>query len=186
MTTTPNLRTHRPTRPRILAATAVLAALALSGCGSAGAADSSTGTAGRTAAAPTTGSGPLAAEADTLDPCALLTETDLTAIVGTPVTASGPATEQFRSRQCDYTFTERGNPIIDEGRITVSAWHGSEFFSPGLIGPAIEGIGDEASDDSEHGIVIFRKGEDVVQVHVLSTQLKSASLLVARRASGAV
>jgi Protein of unknown function (DUF3558) len=186
MTTTPNLRTHRPTRRLILAATAVLAALALSSCGSAGAADSSTGTAGRTAAAPTTGSGPLAAEADTLDPCALLTEADLTAIVGAPVTLSGPATEQFRGRHCDYTFTEQGNPVIDEGQITVSAWHGSEFFTPGLIGPAIAGIGDEASDDSEHGVVIFRAGEDVVQVHVLSTQLKSASLQIARQAARAV
>ena len=165
-------------------AAAVLAALALSGCSSAGAADSSTG--GRATAKQVTGSGPLAAEADTLDPCDLLTEADLTAIVGTPVTASGPATEQFRGRHCDYAFTEQGNPVIDEGKITVSAWHGSEFFTPGLIGPAIPGIGDEASDDSEHGIVIFRAGEDVVQVHVLSTQLKSVSLQIARQAARAV
>jgi hypothetical protein len=167
-------------------AAAVLATLALAGCSSAGAADTSTRRAPGTAAEPATGSGPLAAEADTLDPCDLLTEADLTAIVGTPVTASGPATEQFRGRHCDYTFTEQGNPVIDEGQITVSAWHGSEFFTPGLIGPAIAGIGDEASDDSEHGIVIFRKGEDVVQVHVLSTQLKPASLQIARRAARAV
>jgi hypothetical protein len=165
---------------------ALLAALALSACSSAGAADTSSGSAGSVVAEPATGSKPLAAEADTLDPCALLSEADLTAVVGAPLTATGPASEQFRGRQCDYTFTEPGDSIIDEGKITLSAWHGSEFFSPGLVGPAIEGIGDEASDDSEHGIVIFRKGEDVVQVHVLSTQLKSVSLQIARQAARAV
>jgi len=125
------------------------------------------------------------AETGTLDPCELVSPADLGAALGADVSAEGPATEEFRGRTCDFTFPLEGS-VLDEGQLTVTAWHGSEFFLPGTIGPDLAGIGDAAQDDSEHGIVLFRKGDEVVQVHVLAPGLQKASLDIAEQAASAV
>lgn len=131
------------------------------------------------------GSAAAPAGSDTLDPCALVSAADLGAALGADVSADGPATEQFRGRTCDFTFPLEDS-VLDEGRLTVTAWHGPEFFLPGTIGPELAGIGDVAQDDSDHGIVLFRKGDEVVQVHVLAPGLQKASLDIAEQAANAV
>jgi hypothetical protein len=136
-------------------------------------------------AEPDGSAGAAPAGSGTLDPCALVSATDLGAALGADVSAAGTATEQFRGRTCDFTFPLEGS-VLDEGRLTMTAWHGSEFFLPGTIGPDLAGIGDAAQDDSDHGIVLFRKGDDVVQVHVLAPGLQKASLDIAEQAANAV
>jgi hypothetical protein len=175
----------------VLAASALTLAAALSSCSSGGssgaekAKDQSAGTrtntnngvnAGPNANAATAGSG-------TIDSCTLLSENQLSTIVGTAVTVDGPSVEVARGRSCTYTFKETGNSVLDEGTIDIAAWHGSEFFSPGTVGGPRPGIGEEAQDDSAHGIVMFRVGDDVVQVHVISPDHKADSAQIASAAA---
>jgi hypothetical protein len=157
---------------------------ALTACGSSSGSGSEKS--GDTSAGSTNGSGALAAEKGTIDPCTLLTEDQLSTIVGTAVTAKGPAVEVARGRSCTYTFAETGNTVLDESDIDIAAWHGSEFFAAGTIGETRSGIGDEAQDDSAHGVVAFRLGDDVVQVHVLSPDHKGDSVQIAGAAAGQV
>jgi hypothetical protein len=174
---------HAPANQRragqslVLASSVVALAAALSSCGYA----SSTGSSqnGHNPASANTG-----AHSGTIDSCSLLSEDRLSAIVGSAVTVDGPAVEVARGRSCTYTFKETGNSILDEGTIDIAAWHGSGFFSPGTIGGSRSGIGEEAQDDSAHGVVIFRVGEDVVQVHVISPDHKADSVQIASAAAG--
>ena len=83
-------------------------------------------------------------------------------------------------------FPGREGSVHDQRLLTVTAWHGSEFFLPGTTGLDLSGIGDAAQDDSDHGVVLFRKGEEVVQVHVLAPGLQKASLDIAEQAASAV
>jgi hypothetical protein len=156
----------------------------LAACGS------SDGTADQSAAAkapaPTHKAGALTAEEGTIDPCSLVSEDQLSDIIGAAVTAKGPAVDVARGRSCAYTFPETGNTVLDEGDIDIAAWHGSEFFAAGTIGAARSGVGDEAQDDSQHGVVLFRVGDDVVQVHVLSPDHKTDSVQIAKAAAGQV
>jgi hypothetical protein len=126
----------------------------------------------------------LEAESGTVDPCGLVSAAELSTILGATVSADGPAKEEFRGRTCDFTFPTEG--ILDEGTVSVAAWHGSEFFLPGAIGPKVAGIGDEAQQDSTLGTVLFRKGDEVVQVHVLAPGQKDAAVEIARAAAQAV
>jgi hypothetical protein len=181
--------TARPTgRALALATSGLMLAAALAACGSSDNASNDSGSkkSGDTSAGSTNGTGALAAEKGTIDPCSLLTEDQLSAIIGSAVTAKGPAVEVARGRSCTYTFKETGNTILDEGDIDIAAWHGSEFFAAGTIGAARPGVGDEAQDDSAHGIVLFRVGDDVVQVHVLSPDHKTDSVQIASAAAGQV
>lgn len=102
------------------------------------------------------------------------------------VTAEGPAVEVARGRACTYSFAENNNAILDAGTIDIAAWQGSAFFAAGTNGVPRSGIGEQAQDDSEHGIVIFRVDDVVVQVHVISPDHKRASLDIARAAAGQV
>jgi hypothetical protein len=168
---------RRAARGLLLAASAVALATALSSCGygsSSGSAKTSQKSAPTRVAA---------ADSGTIDSCSLLSEDQLSAIVGSAVTVDGPAVDVARGRSCSYTFKETGNAVIDEGTIDIATWHGSGFFSPGTIGGARSGIGEEAQDDSDHGVVIFRVGEDVVQVHVISPEHKSDSVQIASAAA---
>jgi hypothetical protein len=175
---------RRTGRGFVLATSGIVLAAALTACGSSSRSGSEGS--GDTSAGATDGSGALAAEDGTIDPCSLLTEDQLSAIIGTAVTAKGPAVEVARGRSCTYTFAETGNTVLDEGDIDIAAWHGSEFFAAGTIGEARSGIGDEAQDDSAHGVVAFRLGDDVVQVHVLSPDHKGDSVQIASAAAGKV
>jgi hypothetical protein len=179
-------RRRRPARNLTVAATGIVIAAALSACGSSygSASDRSNDQpAGSNTGA---GAGALAAEAGTIDSCSLLSEDQLSAIVGSAVAVDGPAVEVARGRSCTYTFKESGNAILDEGTIDIATWHGAEFFSAGTIGAPRAGIGQEAQDDSAHGVVMFRVGDDVVQVHVISPDQKGASVQIARAAAGQV
>jgi hypothetical protein len=177
---------RRTGRGLALAGSGILLAAALSACGSSdpSSAGSSHHGSGDISAGPN--SGVLAAQKGTIDPCSLLTEDQLSAIIGSAVTAKGPAVEVARGRSCTYTFKETGNTILDEGDIDIAAWHGSEFFAAGTVGAARTGVGDEAQDDSSHGVVLFRVGDDVVQVHVLSPDHKTDSVQIASAAAGQV
>ena len=106
--------------------------------------------------------------------------------MGSAVAVDGPAVEVVRGRSCSYTFKETANAILDEGTIDIATWHGAEFFSAGTVGPPRAGIGEEAQDDSAHRVVMFRVGDDVVQVAVISPDHKGASVQIARAAAGQV
>jgi hypothetical protein len=174
---------RRTRRALALAASGIMLAAALSACGSSD--NSGSKKSGDASAGSTNGTGALGAEG-TIDPCSLLTEDQLSAIIGSAVTAKGPAVEMARGRSCAYTFKETGNTILDEGDIDIAAWHGSEFFAAGTVGATRSGVGDEAQDDSAHGVVLFRVGDDVVQVHVLSPDHKTDSVQIASAAAGRV
>jgi hypothetical protein len=178
LNTAPLPLNRRVGRGLLLAATGVALATALSSCGYGSSPDTAQT---NQKAAPTRAAA--AAETGTIDSCSLLSEAQLSGIVGSAVTVDGPAVEVARGRSCTYTFEETGNAILDEGTIDIAAWHGSGFFSPGTIGGARSGIGEEAQDDSDHGVVIFRIGEDVVQVHVLSPAHKGDSVQIASAAA---
>jgi len=201
MTNTPTIRTVSTSRRRgrsslVLAAAVLALAAALSSCGSGGSAGAdqakaqSGGTKTATGANATTdasaGDSDSDSDSGTIDSCTLLSEDQLSAIIGSAVTVSGPSIEVARGRSCTYTFAETGNSILDEGTIDIAAWHGSEFFSPGIIGPARGGIGEAAQDDSDHGIVMFKVGDDVVQVHVISPDHKADSVQIASAAANRV
>ena len=195
MTNTPTIRTVSTSRRRgrsslVLAAAVLALAAALSSCGSGGSAGAdqakaqSGGT--KTATEANANTDASAGDSGTIDSCTLLSEDQLSAIIGSAVTVSGPSIEVARGRSCTYTFAETGNSILDEGTIDIAAWHGSEFFSPGIIGPARGGIGEAAQDDSDHGIVMFKVGDDVVQVHVISPDHKADSVQIASAAANRV
>jgi hypothetical protein len=88
-----------------------------------------------------------------------------------------------RGRACSYTFKENRSAVLDQGTIDIAAWQGAAFFSPGTIGAPVSGIGEQRQDDSEHGVVIFRVGDTVVQVHVISPDHQATSLDIARAAA---
>jgi len=199
MTNTPTIRTVSTSRRRgrsslVLAAAVLALAAALSSCGSGGSAGAdqakaqSGGTKTATGANANTdaSAGDSDSDSGTIDSCTLLSEDQLSAIIGSAVTVSGPSIEVARGRSCTYTFAETANSILDEGTIDIAAWHGSEFFSPGIIGPARGGIGEAAQDDSDHGIVMFKVGDDVVQVHVISPDHKADSVQIASAAANRV
>jgi hypothetical protein len=164
-----------------LAASGIFLAAGLSACGSSDGSTDQASTAKVTG--PTDKASAVATERGTIDPCSLLSENQLSDIIGAAVTAKGPAVDVARGRSCTYTFPETGNTILDEGDIDIAAWHGSEFFAAGTIGAARSGVGDEAQDDSQHGVVLFRVGDDVVQVHVLSPDHKTDSVQIASAAA---
>ena len=195
MTNTPTIRTVSTSRRRgrsslVLAAAVLALAAALSSCGSGGSAGAdqakaqSGGTKTATGASANTDAS--AGDSGTIDSCTLLSEDQHSAIIGSAVTVSGPSIEVARGRSCTYTLAETGNSILDEGTIDIAAWHVSEFFSPGIIGPARGGIGEAAQDDSDHGIVMFKVGDDVVQVHVISPDHKADSVQIASAAANRV
>ncbi len=193
MTNTPTIRTVSTSRRRgrsslVLAAAVLALAAALCSCSSGGSAsaDQAKVQPGGTKTDANTNTDANAGASGTIDSCTLLSEDQLSAIIGSAVTVDGPSIEVARGRSCTYTFSETGNSILDEGTIDIAAWHGSEFFSPGIIGPARGGIGEAAQDDSDHGIVMFKVGDDVVQVHVISPDHKADSVQIASVAANRV
>ena len=187
-TTTDTAPVHNSSRVRqaILLAAAALGLATQTACGGSDAAaeGSTTRSPDDVSAAAASGEA-LEAESGTLDPCDLVSAADLSGLVGAAVTAAGPAQEEFRGRTCDFTFPIE-DAILDEGTVSVAAWHGTEFYLPGTIGPELDGIGDEAQQDADLGVVLFRKGDEVVQVHVLAPGQKDAAVGIARAAAEAI
>ena len=171
MTTT---RHHRlPT-----AAAVALAALGLAACG--GSYDAgTTGPANGTAAGTET-------QESVLDPCAILSSAEIDRLLGTAATVRGPAVAQFRGRTCTWDFAEAPGGVLDTGTLAIDAFSGTEFFVPGTIGDPLDGVGEEAQEDLDHGTVLLRQGQDVVQVHVLSPTRRDRTLPLAAAVAGAL
>ncbi|MFF3062794.1 DUF3558 family protein [Streptomyces sp. NPDC057909] len=118
-------------------------------------------------------------ESSSSNPCTLVSAADLSNILGTAVTQQEGPTEEFRGKSCKYTFPDGG--VVGEGHLAITTWHGRAFFSPGTLAlDKVSGIGDEAA--SKDGVSMVRKGEEVLQVHVLSPTKKKTSLQIARAA----
>jgi hypothetical protein len=135
----------------------VLAASALAGCS--------------TGSSPGTGSGPAGATVATVDPCDLVSGTELAttigAVKGDAVTLTQTKhAEEFRGRTCVWTYPNK-EVVTDTGEVRITAWRGLEFYTPHVTPEsftAVAGIGDEA--DASPSMFMFRKGEDVFLVHV--------------------
>ena len=98
------------------------------------------------------------------NPCELITEAELSALVGATVTRTREV-EEYRGRTCEWEFPNPGP--LGTGTAIVSAWHGREFYTPDTVPKgftAVPGIGDVAHRDRT--MLISRKGDDVVSVHV--------------------
>jgi hypothetical protein len=107
------------------------------------------------------------------NPCELLTAAELGTIVSTvdnlsatpAMTQNGPVGE-FQGRKCTWTYP-RPEVVTDTAEISVTAWHGLEYYTPDVTGgfTAVPGIGDAAHVGP--GMFMFRKGQDVFLVSVL-------------------
>ena len=127
-----------------------------------------------------------AAAASVIDPCGILSPTEVDRLLGTTATARGAAVAQFRGRTCTWDFPEAPGGVLDTGTLAIDAFKGGEFFVPGTIGGPLDGVGDQAQEDLDHGTVLFIEGDDVVQVHVLSPTRRDRTLAVALAAAGAL
>ena len=121
-----------------------------------------------------------------LDPCAILPSAEIDRLLGTTATVRGPAVAQLRGRTCTWDFAEAPGGVLDTGTLAIDAFSGTEFFVPGTIGDPLDGVGEEAQEDLEHGTVLLRQGEDVVQVHVLSPTRRDRTLPLATAVAGAL
>ncbi|WP_371666753.1 hypothetical protein OG985_45070 [Streptomyces sp. NBC_00289] len=118
-------------------------------------------------------------ERGSVDPCTLVSASDLSGILNTPVIKQAGPLEEFRGRSCKYTFAD--GSAVGEGGMAITTWHGQSFFSPETLGLAkVAGVGDEAA--SGNGVTMVRDGEEVLQVQILSPSKSQASLQVARAA----
>lgn len=161
-----------PTHPaRALSATvALVLALGLTACGDNG-----------------SDAGPAGAPADAgasvgADPCTLVDQGDLEEAVGATLTARGDAVDEALGRACHWDFPDR--PGIP-GSLSLTVWHGAQFFSS-AVGEPLDGLGDEARSDASLGVVLVRTGDEVVQVQVLSPDHRDAAPEIARLAAAAV
>ncbi len=103
-------------------------------------------------------------KSDARNPCELVTDAELGALVGGAVTRTREV-EEHRGRTCEWQFPNAGP--LGTGSATVAAWHGRAFYTPDAVPEgftAVPGIGDAAHRDQ--AMLIFRKGDDVVGVHV--------------------
>ena len=86
------------------------------------------------------------------NPCELLTSAELGTIVSTvdklaappAITQDGPVGE-FQGRKCTWSYP-RPEVVTDTAEISVTAWHGLEYYTPDVTGgfTAVPGIGDAA------------------------------------------
>jgi hypothetical protein len=107
------------------------------------------------------------------NPCELLSSAEMAGIVSTvdklpaapAVTQAGPVGE-FQGRKCTWTYP-RQEVVTDTAEVTVTAWHGTEYYTPDTTGgfTAVPGIGDAAHVGP--GMFMFRKGPDVFLVAVI-------------------
>jgi hypothetical protein len=131
-----------------------------------------------------------ASSADTrsLDPCTILPAVRLGALVDATLTQHGPAQDRALGRECTWDFPDRAGlgTGTGTGTLSITAWHGREFFAPGSISRRVSGLGDEAQADPTLGIVLFRVGDQVVQAHVLSPDKRHRAPEIARALAAAI
>jgi Protein of unknown function (DUF3558) len=147
-------------------AAALLATLALGLVSACGDKTPVAGSAER-AAGPAPGDAPIAAasvKSDARNPCDLLTDAELSALVGGTVTRTREV-EENRGKTCEWEFPNTGP--LGTGTAIVAAWHGRAFYTPDAMPEsftAVPDIGDVAHRDQ--GMLMFRKGDDVILVNV--------------------
>ena len=98
------------------------------------------------------------------NPCELVTDAEIGALVGATVIRTREA-EENRGKTCEWEFPNSG--LLGTGTATISAWYGHEFYTPDTVPEgftAVPRIGDVAHRDQT--MLIFRNGEDVIGVHV--------------------
>jgi predicted small lipoprotein YifL len=98
------------------------------------------------------------------NPCELVTDAEVGALVGATVTRTREV-EENRGKTCEWEFPNSGP--LGTGTAIISAWHGRGFYTPDTVPEgftAVPGIGDVAHRDQT--MLIFRKGEEVIGVHV--------------------
>jgi hypothetical protein len=118
-----------------------------------------------------------AAPAGAPDPCSLLTEDEVAAVVGQVVTRVDGPTDLAGTRTCEWYY-----PSVrfdDDDWVVVNAWVGLEYYRPDAENSFVDvdaepvpGIGEEAHrmrifDDTTNTnqcTILFRDGEVVVQV----------------------
>jgi hypothetical protein len=133
-------------------------------------------------AAPTAADAKQASDESATDPCTLLGPDQLAEALGTPPSQQGAATEQARGLTCAWTFVDPGSALGD-GTMSITTWHGREFFASGTIGDPLAGLADEAQADPAIGVVQFRSGDEVVQVQVSSPARSDRAVVLARAAA---
>lgn len=153
--------------------------LAATACGSPAAPDPA-----RAAGAPAASSA-AAPSADALDPCTLLDDDTLGSALGARLRGGGTAEARAGGLSCTWTYDDPGS-AVGEGQLVLTTFHGTEFFAPGSIGAPLPGLADEAQIDRGLGLVLFRSGEEVVEVHVLSGGFRDRAEPVARAVAAAL
>jgi hypothetical protein len=107
------------------------------------------------------------------NPCQLATVAELTTIVATVDKLSPPPkitqtkeTDEFQGRTCQWQYPHK-ELVSDTAEISVTAWHGQQYYTPDVIGGFTKapGIGDAA--DAGPSMLMFRKGAEVFAVSVL-------------------
>lgn len=114
------------------------------------------------------------------NPCELVTDAELGALVSAAVTRTREV-EENRGRTCEWEFPNAGP--LGTGTAIVSAWHGREFYTPDTVPEGfteVPGIGDVAHRDQ--AMLISRKGDDVIGVHVTGQFTTDMDLEVAKLA----
>ena len=149
--------------------------VALTGCAPADQGTSGTGSAGGPAQA-------ASASEEGIDPCALIPADRLSEALGHPISQEGFAAPEARGSSCHWSFPDR--PGIP-GSLSITTWHGTEFFSDAL-GDPLSGLGDAARIDPGLKAVLFKSGDDVVQVQVLAQDGAAAAQQIARIAEAAL
>lgn len=154
-------------RPTLAIASSVVAGLVMTGC----------------AGAPTThGSGSPTDEGGSgLDPCLLLDTDALEREVGADLTQDGAAAPASSGTECGWSFAGETGP----GSLSITAWEGREFFSSAL-GDPLPGLGDEARVDRGLGAVLFRSGEQVIQVQILPSAKTASAEAIAHDIEAAI
>lgn len=171
---------RRLVRTRQLAAVSLagLLSVAAVGCDERGS-DSGTDTSAPAPAGSADGAdGASTATDEILDPCTLVPLATLESLAGGPVEQQGEAFDQARGRACRWSLPSGGG--IGGAELVVTAWHGQEFYLAGTIGEDVSGIADEAQADPSLGMVLLRKGDEVISAQALATPDDGLELEVAR------
>ncbi len=166
------------TTPWRLSAAGALAALLLGACSGSGE-TASEGAGGGSSS----GAGSEASATQAPDPCALVPKAELDDAIGRDTEKTKGPLDQARGRTCTWSF-ESGIP--SPGRLTISAWHGKEFYAPEQLGlMPLSGIGDQAAGQPSKGLIMVRKGDTVLQIFVISKpdRLTSAVTTIAKTAA---
>ncbi len=155
----------RPLRPVIVLAALVVVAACSGGTPSPGT-PAPIGSANG-ASAPASGAGTGGTPATgTHDPCALLTQAEVTAATGKPV---GPGVSQNDGQQCQWEYGDPTDPMSGlDASLAVNAdpTAFSEAQKGGPLASPVSGVGDEAYflQGGIVGILMFRKGTQLFEV----------------------